>query len=190
MIDNGELEGDEKGRKLSIGLLSPFRHQATLLQSKMYEAFENGPLKIKEYDIIASTVDGFRGDERDVILYSFRYAQNSKPGSIIALQRESDEHSLGRLNVAFSRPRRKAVCFISTPIDKFPKGLFRDYLNHAANENSRPYRRFGNPNEKEKCQSDFERHVFDDLAKEGLEVYSQVPCAGFFIDFVVIDNEG
>ena len=38
--------------------------------------------------------------------------------------------------------------------------------------------------------SDFERHVFDDLVKEGLDVFAQVPCAGFFIDFVVIDRDG
>lgn len=190
MIAQGELEGDEKGEKLSVGLLSPFRHQATLLQSKMYEAFEDDPSKIKEYDMIASTVDGFQGDERDVILYSFRYALNSKPGSITAMQRENDEHSLGRINVAFSRPKRKSVCFISTPKENFPKGLIRDYLNHAAIENSRPSERMGNSNEREKCQSDFEKNVFDDLVKEGLDVFGQVPCAGFFIDFVVIDRDG
>ncbi len=190
MIDRGELEGDKKGKKLSVGLLSPFRNQASLLQSKMYEAFEEDPSKIKEYDIIASTVDGFQGDERDVILYSFRYAPNSKPGSIIALQRESDEHSLGRINVAFSRPRRKAICFISVPKEKFPSGLIRDYLDHAAIEFSRPTTRLGNPNEREKCQSDFERHIFDDLTKEGLQIYSQAPCDGFFIDFVVVNHEG
>jgi very-short-patch-repair endonuclease len=190
MINHGELEGDKKGKRLSVGLLSPFRNQAALLQSKMYEAFEEDPSKIKEYEMIASTVDGFQGDERDVILYSFRYAPNSKPGSILALQRESDEHSLGRINVAFSRPRRKAVCFISVPKDKFPQGLFRNFLNHAAMEHSRPQSRLGNPNEREKCQSDFERDIFDEFAKEGLEIYAQVPCAGFFIDFVVIEHEG
>ena len=190
MIAQGELEGDEKGEKLSVGLLSLFRHQATLLQSKMYDAFEDDPSKINEYDMIASTVDGFQGDERDVILYSFRYAPNSKPGSITAMQKENDEHSLGRINVAFSRPKRKSVCFISRPKEQFPKGLIRDYLNHAANENNRPYERLGNPNEREKCQSDFEKHVFDDLVKEGLDVFGQVPCAGFFIDFVVIDRDG
>ncbi|MBT9169018.1 MAG: hypothetical protein DDT19_02370 [Syntrophomonadaceae bacterium] len=189
MIDGGELEGDEKGKKLSVGILSPFRHQATLLQSLMYEAFDDRPSIIKEHEIIVSTVDGFQGDERDVILYSFRYAPNSKPGTIHAIQRE-DEHSLGRLNVAFSRARRKVVCFISMPKDNFPKGLVRDYLTHVTSVQNSSYSRLGNPNEREKCQSDFERDVFDELVKRELEVYTQIPCAGFFIDFVVIDNEG
>ncbi|MEW6009621.1 MAG: AAA domain-containing protein, partial [Candidatus Omnitrophota bacterium] len=189
MIESGGLEGDRKGEKLSVGILSLFRRQATLLQSMMYEAFESAPHIIKEHDIIVSTVDGFQGDERDVILYSFRYASNSKPGSVHVLQRE-DEHSLGRLNVAFSRARRRVICFISVPKDNFPKGLIRDYLTHVTSVQNSSYSRLGNPNEREKCQSDFERDVFDELVKIGLEVYAQVPCAGFFIDFVVIDKEG
>lgn len=189
VIDNGELEGDRKGEKLSVGILSPFRQQATLLQSMMYEIFEDRPFLLKEHEIIASTVDGFQGDERDVILYSFRYAPNSKPGTIHVLQRE-DEHSLGRLNVAFSRARRKVICFISLPKDNFPKGLIKDYLTHVALVQSSSYSRLGNPNEREKCQSDFERNVFDDLVEKGLEVYAQVSCAGFSIDFVVINKDG
>ncbi|MEM4134646.1 MAG: AAA domain-containing protein [Candidatus Micrarchaeia archaeon] len=190
MIDNGELEGDNPGEKLSVGILSFFRQQATVLQSLMYETFESNPSIIKEYQIIVSTVDGFQGDERDVILYSFRYAPNSRPGTITAIQRINDEHDMGRLNVAFSRARRKVVCFISTPKENFPNGLIREYLNYVASVQSSSYNRLGNPNEREKCQSDFERAVFDELVKRGLEVYTQVPCAGFFIDLVVIDNEG
>ncbi len=189
IIENDELEGDRKGEKLTLGILSPFRQQASLLQSMVYEIFNDRPHIIKEHEIIISTVDGFQGDERDVILYSFRYAPNSKPGIIHVLQRE-DEHSLGRLNVAFSRARRRVVCFISMPKDNFPKGLIRDYLNHVAIVQGSSCSRLGNPNEREKCQSDFEKDVFDELANKDLEVYSQVPCAGFFIDFVVIDKEG
>jgi very-short-patch-repair endonuclease len=189
IIENGELEGDRKGEKLTLGILSPFRQQASLLQSMVYEIFNERPHIIKEHEIIISTVDGFQGDERDVILYSFRYAPNSKPGTIHVLQRE-DEHSLGRLNVAFSRARRKVVCFISMPKDNFPKGLIKEYLNHVAIVQGSSYSRLGNPNEREKCQSDFEKDVFDELVRKGLEVYSQIPCAGFFIDFVVIDKEG
>lgn len=76
------------------------------------------------------------------------------------------------------------------PIDKFPNGLIKDFLCHAVVEQKSPYSRFGTPNEREKCQSGFERAVFDELAKSQLEIYAQVPCAGFFIDFVVFDREG
>ncbi|MEW6214822.1 MAG: DUF559 domain-containing protein, partial [Nitrospirota bacterium] len=90
---------------------------------------------------------------------------------------------------AFSRARRRVVCFISMPKDNFPKGLIREYLNHVAIVQGSSYSRLGNPSERERCQSDFERDVFDELVKKGLEVYAQVPCAGFFIDFV-LDKEG
>jgi very-short-patch-repair endonuclease len=190
LVDSGRLEGDNPGEYLSVGILSLFRAQATLLQSLVYEAFADRPGLIERHRIAVSTVDGFQGDERDVILYSFRYASNSKPGSITAVQRSSDEHSLGRLNVAFSRARRKAVCFTSVPVQHFPQGLVRSYLEHARLEQQRSRDRLGDANERRKCQSEFEEHVFDDLVKAGLTVYAQVPCAGFFIDFVVRDPEG
>ena len=81
MIDNGELEGDRKGEKLTVGILSPFRQQASLLQSLMHEVFDECPSVIKEHEIIASTVDGFQGDERDVycILSGMRLIQNLGP---------------------------------------------------------------------------------------------------------------
>ena len=132
MLGAGQLEGDSPGEKLSIGILSPFRKQALLLQNMLYEAFSENPQLIKEHQMTVSTVDGFQGDERDVILYSFRYASNSKPGVVNAIQKPGSDHDMGRLNVAFSRARRKVVCFISVPKELFPKGVIREYLDHVA----------------------------------------------------------
>ncbi|MCX7770762.1 MAG: AAA domain-containing protein [Proteobacteria bacterium] len=188
MVEAGELD-DERGKKLTVGILSLFRKQALFIQNLVYETFEKNPSILKDHEIIVSTVDGFQGDEKDVILYSFRYAPNSKPGMITVLQRD-DEHSLGRLNVAFSRAKRKVVCFISTPIDNFPKGIIRNYLEHVSNVQNSSYNRLGIPGQREKCQSNFERDVYDALVSKGVEVYAQFPCSGFFIDFVVFDKEG
>jgi len=190
LIDSGKLDGDAPGEYLSVGILSLFRAQATFLQNLVYEAFAGRPDLIQRHEITVSTVDGFQGDERDVILYSFRYASNSKPGSITAIQKQTDEHDLGRLNVAFSRARRKVICFTSVPVEHFPKGLVRNYLERVSLEQECSKDRLGSPNERQKCQSKFEEHVFDDLVAKGLSVYAQVPCAGFFIDFVVFDGEG
>jgi len=189
LVENGDLEGDNEGERLTVGILSPFRMQASLLQNMVYEKFSENPKIIGDFGITVSTVDGFQGDEKDIIIYSLRYAGNSKPGTINAIQR-ADEHALGRLNVAFSRARRKVIAFISVPKETFPKGLIREYLDHVSNIQNSHYQRFGNPNEREKCQSDFERDVFDRLVNRGLIVYSQVPCAGFYIDFVIFDDKG
>ena len=188
LVDSGTLEGDTPGEYLSVGVLSLFRSQATLLQNIVYE--EITPDLIQRHKITVSTVDGFQGDERDIILYSFRYASNSKPGIITAIQKESDEHDRGRLNVAFSRARRKVICFTSVPVEHFPRGLVRDYLEYVKLQQNCLYDRLGSPNERQKCQSKFEEQVFDDLVARGLTVYPQVPCTGFFIDFVVFDGEG
>ncbi|MGO9019188.1 MAG: AAA domain-containing protein [Syntrophobacteraceae bacterium] len=190
LVNSGQLEGDNPGEYFSVGVLSLFRPQATLLQNLVYEAFADQPDLIQRHSITVSTVDGFQGDERDIILYSFRYASNSKPSSINAVQRTSDEHSVGRLNVAFTRAKRKVICFTSTPVEHFPRGLVRDYLEYVTVEQKHPKDRLGSSMERQKCQSEFERHVFDDLARAGLIVYTQVPCAGFFIDFVVFDVDG
>jgi very-short-patch-repair endonuclease len=190
LVNSGKLEGDTPGEYLSIGILSLFRAQATLLQNLVYEVFAACPDLIQRHEITVSTVDGFQGDEKDVILYSFRYASNSKPGSITAIQKQTDEHDLGRLNVAFSRARRMVVCFTSVPVEHFPRGLVRDYLEYVTLQQKCTKDRLGSPNERQKCQSQFEEDIFDDLVAKGLKVYPQVPCAGFFIDFVVFDGEG
>lgn len=187
MAENGELIGDKDGHKLTVGILSLYRKQALFIQNLVYENFDQN--FIKEHEIVISTVDGFQGDEKDVILYSFRYALNSRPGMITVLQRD-DEHSMGRLNVAFSRAKRKVICFISIPIESFPEGIIKDYLRHIKSIQDSNYSRLGLPGQREKCQSEFERDVFDALVKQGLEVYTQVPCSGFFIDLVVYDKHG
>lgn len=177
-IHSGQAEG------LTIGIMSLYREQATLLQNLLYESIEAHPEWLKKYQLIASTADGFQGDERDIIFYSLRYGPSSKPGTINAIQLEKE-----RINVAFTRARRKMVIFISRPIDEFPRGLIRDFLLHAQQEHLSPIDRLGLPG-MDKFDSDFEQDVCTDLRSRGLTVYTQVPCSSFNIDMVVIDNEG
>ena len=83
----------------------------------------------------------------------------------------------------------------------------RDYLfrsvDHAAfaddTLNGRPIRHFREPFRqdahgskvlRERCESDFERDMFDRLVKSGYRVESQVRCGGFRIDFAVEGREG
>lgn len=177
-IQSGKCEG------MSIGIMSLYREQANLLQTLLYEEIEQHPDWLKKYEIIVSTADGFQGDERDIIFYSMRYGVSSSPGVINAIQNEPE-----RINVAFSRARRKQICFISRPIEEFPKGLIKDFLEHA---NRIQYSRKDpfSDNVEDKFDSEFEKHVCHALRNRGLEVYTQVPCAGFFIDMVVIDENG
>lgn len=178
LIANGDADG------LTIGVMSLYREQASLLQNLIYERLEQEPELLKRHQIIVSTADGFQGDERDIILYSMRYGPSSSPGTINAIQNEPE-----RINVAFSRAKRKMICFISRPIEEFPKGIIRDFLRHADQEQKNPTDRLGLISE-DRFDSEFEKNVCFALRDRGLTVYTQVPCSTFSIDMVVIDNEG
>ena len=43
---------------------------------------------------------------------------------------------------------------------------------------------------RERCESDFEREMFDELAKRGFRIEPQVRCGGYRIDIVVEGKEG
>lgn len=175
---------EREAEGLTIGLLSPFETQATLLHNLLHEAFAHDPGRLREHRLIASTADGFQGDERDIILYSFRYGPSTSPGSIRAIELERE-----RLNVAFSRARRKVVCFISRPVEAFPRGLIQDFLQHAA-QIQRDAKSRLQDDTVDRFDSEFERHVCEALRARGLTVRTQVPCGGFFIDLVALDSEG
>ncbi|KJS13643.1 MAG: hypothetical protein VR67_03305 [Peptococcaceae bacterium BRH_c8a] len=178
LITSGEADG------LTIGVMSLYRQQATLLQNLIYEKLEERPDWIKKYQLIVSTADGFQGDERDIILYSMRFGPSSSPGVINAIQIEPE-----RINVAFSRARRKMIYFISRPVEEFPRGILKDFLLHAENEHRNPTDRLGMVGE-DKFDSDFEKDVCFALRDGGYTVFTQVPCSNFKIDMVVIDDEG
>jgi len=163
---------------LSFGILSLFREQANFMRKLIYE---DDFLRehINENSIITDTVDGFQGDERDVILYSFRYANNSSP-NIFTFTRGED--GWRRVNVAFTRARKQIFCFISQPIQKFPEGLVKEYLHYVKS-----------PTDLEETkglmQSDFEKDVYEILKQDKkLSIIPQFGTCGFFIDFVLRKN--
>jgi len=178
LIGSGEAEG------LTIGAISPFEAQAALIHNLLHEAFSDRPEVLREHRLVAATADGFQGDERDIILYSFRFGPSSSAGTIRAIEMERE-----RLNVAFSRAKRKIVCFASVPTDGFPTGLIRDFLAHAKEVESRASSRLDGQIS-DQFDSDFERVVCEMLRARDLRVLTQVPCGGFRIDQVIIDRDG
>lgn len=178
LITSGEADG------LDIGIISPYEPQATLLNNLLHEAFSSNPQALQQHRLTASTADGFQGDERDIILYSFRFGPSSSPGVVRAIELERE-----RLNVAFSRARRKVVSFISRPADSFPHGLIRSFIEHSL-EIQRQSRGRLSAEVTDKFESEFERRVCETLRNRGVSVLTQVPCAGFFIDLVALDNNG
>jgi ATP-dependent RNA/DNA helicase IGHMBP2 len=82
--------------KPSIGIISPYREQVVTMENHI----EEDPL-LKDLDITVSTIDGFQGQERDVIY--------------ISLVRSNTKNEIGflsdyrRMNVAMTRARMKLI---------------------------------------------------------------------------------
>ena len=95
-----ELRGKERimDERLDVGIISPYRAQVQLLRHLLKK---NEVLKPFRRHIAVNTVDGFQGQERDII--------------VISLVRSNDEGQIGflrdlrRMNVAITRARMKLI---------------------------------------------------------------------------------
>lgn len=179
---------DSRYDGLSFGILSLYREQAAYIERLLQKRLLDRPALMARKTsepLIASTVDGFQGDERDVIFYSFRYAPNSHPGVVQAIQKGKSGEC--RINVAFTRARKKVICYVSRDVDEFPRGNIRDFLMYARNPSAltRDLVKGAVP-----VPSDFALDVGGRLMDQGLSVQTEYPACGFFIDLVVTDPEG
>ena len=179
---------NKKYQEFSIGVITPFREQAEYLQYLFIKAKEQDPelericndkeQKLNER-VIISTIDGFQGDERDIILYSFRYAPNSSP-QIFTIER--GELGPNRINVAFTRARRKMIFYLSRPVEEFPPGLIRDFLEYAKTP-------LMESREEKKFDSWLEEDVYSRLKEKGFNPIPQYPSCGFYIDLALFIND-
>jgi ATP-dependent RNA/DNA helicase IGHMBP2 len=104
--------------KPSIGIISPYREQVVFMEKNI----EEDPL-LMDFDIDIETIDGFQGQERDVIY--------------ISLVRSNDKKEIGflsdyrRMNVAMTRAKMKLVIIGDSATigdNKFYK-TFLDYVD-------------------------------------------------------------
>ena len=102
----------------SIGIISPYKAQVNLLQEKLgQDKFFAG------YKIAVNTIDGFQGQEKDVIYISLvRSNDNSEIGFL------SDTR---RMNVAMTRAKKKLVIIgDSATIGGHP--FYKDFIDYTA----------------------------------------------------------
>ena len=85
----------------TIGLIAPYGAQVRLIRSIIFDSYDFPNLKALSEQITIDTVDGFQGQERDLML--------------ISLTRSNDKGEIGflsevrRMNVALTRAKRKLV---------------------------------------------------------------------------------
>lgn len=180
------LVTDKKYDDLTIGVISPFRAQADLISEMIYKELD--PEVIRKFAIQSRTVDGFQGDERDVIIYSMRFSPNGKPGSITAIETGVNEEGFKRMNVAFTRARRKVIIYTSQKPSMFPGKYIKSFMQHAEYIQKNYIDPFSPKDDQ--FDSKFEEDVCRLIRGRGINVITQFPCAGYRIDQVIIDKEG
>lgn len=89
--------------RLSIGIISPYKEQVELLSEKL-RAFDHSAFPVRAMSV--KTIDGFQGEERDVIYISL---VRSNPRSEIGFLSD-----IRRMNVALTRARKKLVVIMDT----------------------------------------------------------------------------
>lgn len=150
--------------------------QAALVYSRIEN--ELGIPFIEKYRVRVGDPAAFQGDERDIMFLSMV----ATPGNASALSGLPFEQ---RFNVAASRARERMILVRSIELDQLSPS---DKLRRALLEHFRsPF-----PNDTEeaadarlRCESDFEREVFDALTDSGYALDTQVRVGQHRIDIVV-----
>jgi very-short-patch-repair endonuclease len=150
--------------------------QAALIYKRI-EA-ELGIPFIEKYNLRVGDPSAFQGDERDVMFLSMV----ATAGNATALSGLGFEQ---RFNVAASRARERMILVRSIELDQLSP---RDALRRAILEHFRspfPADASDMQDARERCESDFEREMFDLLAERGYSVDTQVKVGSHRIDMVV-----
>jgi very-short-patch-repair endonuclease len=141
---------------------------------------ELGEEKIVRHQIRCGDAMTFQGREADIVFISMV----SDAETVRAMSGEMYEQ---RFNVAVSRARDRLYLYRSFRREDLKENDLRArLLEHFA----APLHRDPEKRGRERCESDFERAVFDRLNAAGYRVTPQVPAGGYRIDLVVEGNSG
>ena len=121
------LEDERKNPEnpVSIGIISPFRAQVDQLKISVAKVLSEH--MIEKHQIEIGTAHTFQGDERDIMLISWAYANNSFPQSLIFLQKPN------LFNVAITRAR---ALLVTVGDKQYCKHSRVSYLEHFAEYDS------------------------------------------------------
>jgi very-short-patch-repair endonuclease len=166
----------DQGYSGSIGAITPFRAQIMVIEEAVRAQVPDALLDKAEFR--AGTVDGFQGQERDLILFSPVVGASSPTSNLTFLQKDRR-----RLNVAISRAR--AVAHILGDLD-FARSGKVSALARLASIATEPRKRSGEGT----FDSEWERRVYHALKDRGLEPFPQHEIAGRYLDFALFGKNG
>jgi very-short-patch-repair endonuclease len=162
----------------SVGVVTPFRAQATRIMDMVTEGF--GPDVPAHWRFHADTADGFQGDERDVILLSLPGGPGMPRGSLWFLS-----EGRNRFNVAVSRARALLHVFADQGWCRdcgIPhiQALHQAWESHAA-ASEQPFRA-------DLIGPVWEPKLAEALRKAGISFEQQRPECGRYLDFAIVGD--
>lgn len=175
-----EDERNNPEHPVSIGIISPFRAQVEQLKISVSKVISD--YMIKKHQIEIGTAHTFQGDERDIILMSWAFANNSHPQSITFLQKPN------LFNVAITRARSRCINFVSHDLDTMPDGHFRHYVSYLKNYKDRKALAQSEDFDENTYKNSLEREIAQELRNLGHRVQAGAEIAGLSADLVVDDK--
>lgn len=159
----------------TLGILSPFRNQAELLENLVHDTFSNE--HIEKHAIKVGTPYGFQGDERDIMFISFCLDDNTHTTALHYL----NQHEM--FNVAITRAKFTQYIFSSISIATGDH-LIHQYLlsiNTSKKGGTQPSNTIHDEFLKEVV------HVFNHNTNE---IYTDYLVAGILIDVLLHTPKG
>ena len=164
----------------TIGIISPFRAQVEQLKISVPKVLSD--YMIRKHQIEIGTAHTFQGDERDIMLISWAFANNSHPQSITFIQKPN------LFNVAITRAKNKCINFISHDIETMSEGHFRNYMSFVREYLDRKQALANNEIDENIYKNKFEREVAQSIRNLDHKVEAGVDIAGLSADLVVDDK--
>lgn len=172
-----EDERKNPDKPVSIGIISPFRAQVEQLKISVPKVLSD--YMIKKHQLEIGTAHTFQGDEKDIILMSWAFANNSYPQSITFLQKPN------LFNVAITRAKNKCINFVSHDLETMPDGHFRHYVSYLKQYKERKEALLNNEIDENIYKNQLEREVAQSLRELDHKVAAGVQIAGLSADLVV-----
>lgn len=165
---------------VSIGIISPFRAQVEQLKVSVSKVLSE--YMMEKHQIEIGTAHTFQGDERDIMLISWAYANNSFPQSLVFLQKPN------LFNVAITRARYKTINFISKNPRELPEGILRSYFGFIEEYENRFALINSDEFDENIYKNVFEMEVANSFRDLGHKVVCGVDIAGLSADLLVDDK--
>lgn len=179
---------DYDGMDFGVVVVGP-RSEAhiKLLRTTLLERL--GPQAMRDRNLEVGNASQFQGAERNVIFLSL--VEGPAAGERIRIWPHEHagraKENVQRLNVAVSRARDQLWVFHSFSLSQLaPHDVRLEVLQAPPAEGT------SREEQREKCESQFERDVFDALVNHApdLEIRTQVEALGYSIDLVLQDDDG